>query len=41
MDYEVVEARYVRDYVLWLRFRDGTSGEIDLQTNYADPSSSR
>lgn len=30
MDYDVVEARYVRDYVLWLRFRDGTSGEIDL-----------
>jgi len=31
MDYEVVEARYVRDYVLRLRFRDGTPGEIDLQ----------
>ena len=30
MDYEVVEARYVRDYVVWLRFRDGTSGEVDL-----------
>ena len=31
MDYDVLEARYVRDYVIWLRFRDGTSGEIDLQ----------
>ena len=31
MDYIVVEARYVRDYVLWLKFRDGTSGEIDLE----------
>ncbi len=30
MDYLVVEARYLRDYVVWLRFRDGTSGEIDL-----------
>ena len=30
MDYDVLEARYVRDYVVWLRFRDGTSGEIDL-----------
>lgn len=30
MDYDVLEARYVRDYVVWLKFRDGTSGEIDL-----------
>lgn len=31
MNYIVEEARYVRDYVVWLRFRDGTSGEIDLE----------
>jgi hypothetical protein len=31
MDYDVLEARYVRDYVVWLRFRDGTEGEIDLE----------
>ena len=37
MDYDVVEARYVRDYVLWLRFRDGTSGEIDLQSELMGP----
>ena len=30
MDYDVMEARYVRDYVVWLRFRDGTTGEVDL-----------
>ena len=30
MDYHVLEARYVRDYVVWLRFRDGTAGEVDL-----------
>ncbi len=30
MDYHVVEARYVADHVVWLRFRDGTRGEIDL-----------
>lgn len=30
MDYDVMEARYVRDYVVWLRFRDGTAGEVDL-----------
>ena len=32
MDYDVVEAHYIRDYVIWLRFRDGTSGEIDLES---------
>jgi Protein of unknown function (DUF2442) len=31
MDYNVIEARYVRDYVVWLRFRDGTEGEVDLR----------
>ena len=28
----VREARYVRDYVLWLRFNDGAEGEIDLKS---------
>jgi hypothetical protein len=27
----VREARYLRDYVVWLRFNDGAEGEIDLQ----------
>lgn len=31
MDYHVMEARYVGDHVVWLRFRDGTVGEIDLR----------
>lgn len=26
----VVEARYVSDYVVWLRFNDGLAGEVDL-----------
>ena len=30
MDYHVLEARYVRDYVIWVKCRDGTSGEVDL-----------
>lgn len=30
MHYDVLEARYVRDYVVWLRFRDGTEGEVNL-----------
>jgi len=27
----VVEARHVRDYVIWLRFNDGLAGEVDLR----------
>jgi hypothetical protein len=28
----VREARYMRGYVLWLRFSDGAEGEIDLES---------
>jgi sugar phosphate isomerase/epimerase len=27
----VIEARHVKDYRVWLRFQDGTEGEIDLK----------
>jgi hypothetical protein len=27
----VREARYIRDYVIWIRFNDGAEGEIDLK----------
>lgn len=27
---DVIEARYLQDYRIWLRFEDGTEGEIDL-----------
>jgi hypothetical protein len=27
----VIEAKYVRDYRVWLKFQDGTAGEIDLK----------
>lgn len=30
MYYTVVEARYIRDYVIWVKFQDGTEGEVDL-----------
>ena len=29
--YDVLEARYLDGFSVWLRFRDGTSGEIDLR----------
>ena len=28
---DVTEARYIGAYRIWLRFEDGTEGEIDLQ----------
>lgn len=33
----VIEARYVRDYVLWLRFSDGVEGEVDLADDLDGP----
>ncbi len=33
----VVEARYVRDYVIWLRFNDGLAGEVDLRDELDGP----
>jgi hypothetical protein len=26
----VVQAKYLRDYTIWVRFNDGTAGEVDL-----------
>jgi hypothetical protein len=37
MDYHIVEARYIGGHVVWLRFRDGTGGEIDLKSALQGP----
>ena len=37
MDYDVMEAKYMTGYVVWLRFRDGTEGEIDLGPELVGP----
>lgn len=37
MDYHVLEARYVGAHVVWLKFRDGTAGEIDLAQELRGP----
>ena len=37
MSYDVVEARYVGGFVIWLRFRDNTAGEIDLESALYGP----
>ena len=31
----VKDAKYLHDYVIWLRFNDGTEGEIDLENELA------
>lgn len=33
----VLEARYVRNYVVWFRFSDGTKGEVDLSAELTGP----
>ena len=33
----VIEARYVRDYVVWLKFSDGAAGEVDLSAELYGP----
>lgn len=34
---DVVEARYVRDFVVWVRFEDGVEGEVDLSAELYGP----
>lgn len=31
----VKEARYLRDYVIWVKFNDGIEGEVDLEGELA------
>ncbi len=33
----VTEARYVQGYVVWIRFNDGTAGEVDLSAELEGP----
>ena len=37
MDYHVLEARYIGGLIVWLRFRDGTAGEIDIASALQGP----
>ena len=37
MDYDVLEARHIGGFVVWLRFRDGTEGEVDLSSELVGP----
>ena len=37
MLYRLVEARFVREFTLWLRFSDGVEGEVDLSDELDGP----
>jgi hypothetical protein len=37
VDYDILEARWVIGHTVWLRFRDGTAGEIDLAPSFRGP----
>jgi hypothetical protein len=34
---DVVEVRHVHGYTVWIRFEDGTSGEVDLSASFRGP----
>jgi hypothetical protein len=34
---DVIEVRYVREYTVWLRFEDGTEGEVDISRSFRGP----
>jgi len=33
----IVEARYVQDYTIWIKFADGSDGEVDLKEELWGP----
>tara|TARA_B100000315_G_C14565067_1_gene582507 strand:- start:86 stop:343 length:258 start_codon:yes stop_codon:yes gene_type:complete len=33
----VEDAKYIRNHVIWIRFNDGTEGEIDLSSELEGP----
>ena len=37
MYYSVIEARYVRHHTVWIRFKDGNEGEVDLSSELWGP----
>lgn len=37
MDYHVIDARHIGGSVVWLKFRDGTEGQVDLAPELVGP----
>lgn len=34
---DVIDARYVRDFTVWIKFEDGAEGEVDLSAELYGP----
>jgi hypothetical protein len=34
---DVIDARYVREFTLWIKFEDGSEGEVDLSPELYGP----
>jgi hypothetical protein len=34
---DVIEATYIRDYTIWVKFEDGSEGEVDLSAELYGP----
>ena len=34
---DVIAVRHVRDFVLWVKFEDGTEGDVDLSSSLRGP----
>ncbi|TAK60614.1 MAG: DUF2442 domain-containing protein [Bacteroidetes bacterium] len=30
MYYHIIDARYIQEYIIWMKFKDGTEGEINF-----------
>ncbi len=35
--FDVVDAKHMSGYIIWLRFEDGTAGEVDLSKELVGP----
>jgi len=35
--FDVIDVRHVQDHVVWLRFEDGSEGEVDLRSSLRGP----
>ena len=37
MKYHIIEAKYIINYIIWLKFRDGLEGKMDFSNEFDDP----
>jgi hypothetical protein len=37
MKYHIIEARYINNYIIWLKFKDGLEGKMDFSNEFDGP----